>query len=191
MADRIPSRELLQQYRSGESDAAAELHRRYAARLLTLAERMLKGPLRRRLDADDLVQSVFRTFFRRVAHGEYSVQHSGALWHLLMGIAENKMRIERRRHHAAKRDLSAEIHLDPSTASLAVNVPSPEELAVLMDEIECLLAGLGPVHVKIIHGALEGAGVGEIAAEVQRSRSTVRRVLSRTIHRLSDRLKNG
>ncbi|NLF69124.1 MAG: sigma-70 family RNA polymerase sigma factor [Candidatus Anammoximicrobium sp.] len=190
MADRLAARELLQRYGTGEPGAATELHRRYAGRLLKLAEEQLGGRLRRREDADDVIQSVFRTFFRRAAGGEYSVQHSGALWELLTHITRRKIGRARRRHHAAKRDVAAEVDLDESAAMLAANVPSQEELVALLDELEHLLVGFAPWQAEIVHAFLAGQSIADIAQRVHRSRYTVRQVLNRTMHRLHARIEN-
>ena len=38
------------------------------------------------MDADDIVQSVFRTFFRRAQAGEFRIDSSAQLWQLLVRI---------------------------------------------------------------------------------------------------------
>lgn len=190
MAIDVPARELLQRCQAGDDAAFDELHRRYAQRLLKVAEGKLTGRVRRREDADDVIQSVFRTFFRRAASGEYSVQHSGALWNLLTYITRQKLARVHRRHHAAKRDVDAEVCASASAGGPAAQVPCHEELTALLDEIEHLLAGFSPLHVKIIYGILEGQSVPDIAREVHRSRSTVRRVLVRVLQRLRGRLES-
>ncbi len=189
MADRLAARELLQRCSAGEPGAATELHRRYAGPLLKLAEERLGGRLRRREDAEDVVQSVFRTLFQRAANGEYSVQHSGALWHLLTHITERKIRRVRRRHHAAKRNLDREVDLDGADADLAANVPSQGELAELLDELEHLVVGFAPWQAEIVHAFLQGRSVADISQQVRRSRFTVREVLNRTMHRLHVRME--
>ena len=186
----MPTRELLQRFGSGEAGAATELHQRFAGRLLRLAEEQLSGRLRRREDADDVVQSVFRTFFRRAASGEYSVQHSGALWRLLAYITRRKIGHVRQRHEAAKRDVRAEVDLDRVEADLAASGPTQEELAALLDEIEYLRAGFAPWQVAIVHAFLEGRSVADISRQVHRSRCAVRQVLNRTLHRLRARLED-
>jgi RNA polymerase sigma-70 factor (ECF subfamily) len=185
----VPARELLQRCQAGEGAAFDELHRRYAARLLKLAEEQLGVRLRRREDAEDVVQSVFRTFFRRAANGEYSVQHSGALWHLLTHITERKIGRVRRRHHAAKRDVDREADLDWAEADLAANVSSQEELAALLDELEHLVVGFAPWQAKIVHAFLQGRSIADIGQQVRRSRYTVRQVLNRAMHRLHARME--
>src|SRR5438552_7748541 len=102
MADEEPARpgpdpppatdaSLLRRFRSGEDDAATELYRRYAARLLDLAAAKASPDLKRRVDPEDIVQSVFRTFFRRAALGEYEVPDGDELWKLFLVIGLNKI----------------------------------------------------------------------------------------------------
>src|SRR5262245_20820873 len=83
---------LLARYRLGDQDAATELYTRYVHRLRALAERRCASSLARCLDADDIVQSIFRTFFRGVRQGFYDVPEGDALWKLLLVIALNKIR---------------------------------------------------------------------------------------------------
>ena len=58
-----------------------------------------------RVDPEDIVQSVFRTFFRRATLGQYTVPEGEELWKLLLVIALNKVRATGSYHRAAKRDL--------------------------------------------------------------------------------------
>lgn len=65
---------LMRRFRHGESDAATALYLRYARRLHVLARNKTGQDLQSRFDAEDVVQSVFRTFFRRVSDGSYDVR---------------------------------------------------------------------------------------------------------------------
>jgi len=49
----------------GRGTSAREIHERYAECLRRFAERQISQRLLRRFDAEDIVQSVFRTYFRR------------------------------------------------------------------------------------------------------------------------------
>ena len=76
----------------GHDDAATQLYLRYAHRLRALAVRQTADDLKTRIDPEDIVQSVFRTFFRRVCRGEYSVPEAEQLWKLFLVISLNKVR---------------------------------------------------------------------------------------------------
>lgn len=53
---------------------------RYANRLIGYASARVPGKLSGRVDSDDIVQSVFRSFFRRNRDGEFSFEESLDLW---------------------------------------------------------------------------------------------------------------
>ena len=67
----LSDRRLLERFQKGDREAAALLYARYAERLRALTRRKSSSALACRLDPDDIVQSVFRTFFRRAAQGHY------------------------------------------------------------------------------------------------------------------------
>jgi ECF sigma factor len=108
MDDVEPIPALVQQLRAGNRDAAEKLFARYAQRLTRLAEQHLSRKLAGRLDGEDVVQSVFRTFFRRSATGEFRIDSSAQLWQLLVKITLLKARAKARYHTADKRDAGAE-----------------------------------------------------------------------------------
>ena len=83
---------LLQRLRRGQADASTLLYLRYAGRLHALATKQSSAALARRVEPDEIVQSVFRTFFRRVAQGHYDVPAGEEIWKLLLVIALNKVR---------------------------------------------------------------------------------------------------
>src|SRR5439155_9824678 len=91
---------LLRRLRGGDQDAATQLYYRYAHRLLALAEKNRARDLASRVDAEDIVQSVFRIFFRRAAEGHYDVPAGEDLWKLLLVLALNKIRAQRVHHRA-------------------------------------------------------------------------------------------
>jgi RNA polymerase sigma factor (sigma-70 family) len=147
--------------------------------------------LRRRVGADDVVQSVFRTFFRRTEKGEYPIDHSGSLWHLLVTITLNKVRRQGERHGAAKRNVRAEVDLDDAQLSpeAVARGPTPEEAVLFMDELEALLRDLPEPEPEIVRLCLEGHSSSEIAQRTSCSRWTVRRALDRFGRRAQKRLE--
>jgi DNA-directed RNA polymerase specialized sigma24 family protein len=93
--------------------AADRLYRRYAARLRSLAARTLPADVTTRVDADDIVQSVFRRFFRAARRGNYAAPTGHDLWALLMTIALNRLRNVTREQRAARRDSRRTVRTDP------------------------------------------------------------------------------
>src|SRR5215210_3462777 len=135
---------LLRRLRDGENDAATELFLRYAGRVRALAAAQTSPDVRRRVDPDDIVQSVFRTFFRRAAAGQYDIPAGDELWKLFLVIGLNKIRAVAAYHKAAKRDVRQtsaggdyEKVLDATPGS------DDEALAALRMTVDELLAPLG------------------------------------------------
>jgi RNA polymerase sigma-70 factor (ECF subfamily) len=171
--------QLVTRYHAGDAEAAALLFGRYAQRLARLAEQQFSPPLARRLDADDVVQSVFRTFFSRCARGEFRVDSSAQLWRLLVKITLCKVREKARFHHADKRNVHAE-SAPPDEAWLPEALgrePDPAEAVAMLDLIEAVLQGLPALYATILEMRLAGHKASEIASATKVSRQTVYRAL--------------
>ena len=183
------SGELIRRWRNGDEDAARDLFERYVRRLTRLAEQQLGAPLASRLDGEDVVQSVFRTFFRRCARGEFKIESSAQTWRLLVRITLRKSWAKARHHTAAIRDLGAETVSDRSAwfEETVSRTPSPHEATTLADELEFVLRGLPPAYVQMVEMRLQGYTAAEIADQMGVSRQTVYRVLRLLQERLQQR----
>jgi RNA polymerase sigma factor (sigma-70 family) len=186
-------KQIVVRWQAGEQAAATELFQRYSRRLWELATAQIDRQLERRVDADDILQSVFRTFFRRSAEGEYTFDHSGALWQLLVTITLNKIRKQATRHRTKKRDFRREISLDGDDLSpeAVAHDPSVEEAEALLDEMRFAVAELEPPEPEILHLCMEGHTPLEIANRLGWTRWRVRRVLDRIGARLRKRLQEN
>ena len=153
-----------------------------------LAERHLSKRLAQRVEGEDIVQSVFRTFFSRSARGEFRIRNSVEIWRLLVTITLTKVREQARRHTSAKRNMNAEDRSDDQAwLSKAVAAePGPAEAAALLDQIEQLLKGLPEAYCEMLTLRLEGNSRNEIAEKLGVSRQTVYRVLNLMQRRLED-----
>src|SRR5947209_13963839 len=107
MAASDPTSRLGERLREGDPAATAEVFVRYARRLALLAETHLSRRVAARLDGEDVVQSVFRTFFRRCAGGEFHIDSDVDLWRLLVTITIRKARANARHHTAERRNANA------------------------------------------------------------------------------------
>jgi RNA polymerase sigma factor (sigma-70 family) len=183
---------LVERWRRGDADAAAELFARYSDRLTRVAEDHLSRRVAAREGGDDIVQSVFRTFFRRCAEGQFRIDGANALWRLLVKITLLKARAKQRRHLAARRDVRAETPGggEEWLAEVAEREPGPVEAAVLVDEIESLLHGLPPEFGQILELSLQDHSRTEAAQLLGVSRQTVYRALNLLQQRL-DRSLGG
>ena len=190
------SSELMRGWQNGDQSAAETLFRRYFTRLHALVRTRLSAKMTARFDADDVVQSALQSFFDGARDGKFVLKHAGDLWHLLAAIAINKIRHEERRHSADKRSFDIEQlplplrdGVDAETAWLAHD-PTPEEAAILADEVESLLRPLEDEQRCIVELRLQGHSLDEIAVMVRRSQRTVRRTMELIKHRLERRQQN-
>jgi RNA polymerase sigma-70 factor (ECF subfamily) len=172
--------------RAADAADVARLYERYAQRLARLAEQHLSRRTAMRLDGEDVIQSVFRTFFRRAARGDFRIDSSEQIWRLLAKITLLKARAKGRYHTAAARAVGAEAPgVDMRLIEAATREPGPEEAATLSDEIERLLRGLPATFRDILEMRLEGCATTEIATALDVSRRTVERALNLLQERLS------
>ncbi len=186
MLSLLSDKSLLRRFRLGQEDAATELYRRYAPRVHGLARRQFSSRMARRVDADDIVQSVFCAFFQAVRKGYYDVPDGEDLWRLLLVIALNKVRANRTFHLAARRDvrltapathLQSKKHKRDSTGQL---------LCLALDDA---LQQLDSTERRMVELLIQGHEVAEIAAKVGRSKRTVERNLQAVRKKLSGLLE--
>jgi RNA polymerase sigma-70 factor (ECF subfamily) len=165
--------------RAGDQDAAPAVVRRFGRRLAALARRRLAPAVRPRLDPEDVVQSVFRTFFRRAAEGQYAVPEGNELWKLLLVIALNKIRATGIHHHAARRDTRQTTSSGGFEHLLAArpNQGDPAALVALRLVVEDALGALPESQRQVILLRIEGHEVEQIARQTGRAKRSVERIL--------------
>lgn len=177
------SQRLIDQVRGGDSAAATELFDRYVLRLLALVRSHLSRKLSARVDPDDVVQSAYRSFFRRVASDDIVLQRAGDLWRLLAAFAINKLRSQIEFHSAQSRKIDREAsasELQDLRQIEQSNIePTAEQAMMIADELDAIVSALQPRERAVLVGRLQGHTVGQIATELNCSQRTVRRVLGR------------
>jgi RNA polymerase sigma factor (sigma-70 family) len=185
--------QLIDRLRSGSPDSSDEAARlvweRYFPRLLTLARRHLDRRIRVLQDEGDVVQSMGRSFFRRLRRGDFDLADRDALWALLVTITLNKARNAADRHFAARRDVRRERLLPLSDASrsdaahevfaLEAVEPTPAEAVVLNEALERRLRDLPEPDLRqVAVMKLEGYTNHEIAEAMECSERSVERKLN-------------
>lgn len=175
---------LLVRFQTDEDDAATALYMRYAERLVDLANRSSGDDLSTRVDAEDIVQSVFRTFFRRVSDGHYLIPEGEELWKLLLVIALNKVRLTAEHHRRIKRDVGHTQLIGDHD----VGAPS-DASEVLRLTIEDILETLPKAHQEVVRCRIDGYEISEIASRVSVSRRSVERILQSFRSRLRAKLE--
>jgi RNA polymerase sigma-70 factor, ECF subfamily len=187
-ADAPSDRSLLRRLRGGSDDAATELYRRYAHRLRALARANTSTHLARRVDAEDIVQSVFRIFFAAASQGLYDVPAGEDLWKLLLVIALNKIRAEGVFHQAAKRDVRATAELDRLDSSAEPEDDDDFATSFLRLVVRDTLERLPEAERQMMELRMEGYEIAEIARALGRSKRTVERCLQQARTRLKSLL---
>jgi RNA polymerase sigma-70 factor (ECF subfamily) len=173
---------LIDLWRQGDQDAARQIVNCYIGRLVQLARRHISQRLASRVDPEDIVQSVFRTFFGRLREGQFVFNDQDDLCKLLVRITLHKTLRQVAFHRAAKRNPSQETEQgDHRERLLAVldQEPSPEASIAFLDQLEHLLARLRPAERQILELRLQGYSNEEIAAQLGIYDRKIRRAIER------------
>jgi RNA polymerase sigma-70 factor (ECF subfamily) len=183
MAQPSPDRDLLDKCHSGNEEAAREIFDRYVDRLLALARRHMSQRLAVRVDPEDVVLSVFRTFFHRAKEGQFVVEEQDDLCKLLVRITVRKTLQQAAFHRAAKRDFEAEAgrtaSLESKLQEMLEQEPSPDEAVSFLDQLEHFLSQLKPQERQILEMRSQGYTVDEIASRLGTYDRKVRRIVER------------
>src|SRR5262249_15093269 len=160
----------------GGGAAGADRCRRYADRLGRLTRGRCPPILAGRFDADDIVQSVFRTLLCGLEGKLYDVPDGADLWRLLVAIALNKLRAHGACHFAACRDVrrtrGGDALWEPADSrpgradTVFLDLVGSEPLARLARPLRDVAAL-----------RLAGHDVSEVARRLGRSKRTVERLL--------------
>jgi RNA polymerase sigma-70 factor (ECF subfamily) len=171
-------RSLLVRLRAGSEEAAVVLYGRYARRLRELAQAQCSAELARQVEAEDIVQSVFRSFFSGASEGCYDLPDGEELWRLFLVIALNKIRARSRFHRAARRDVRRTVSGESFDVSLEAVAGRDESAAALLEiTMHEALEQLSEDHRQAIRLRIEGHEVAEIAARIGRSKRSAERLL--------------
>jgi RNA polymerase sigma-70 factor (ECF subfamily) len=185
---------------AGEDAIVCEFWNRYGESLQRLARSRMAPALQQRLGAEDIVQSVCRTFFRRARKGEFELPGTDQLWRLLCAITLTKVRQHARFHYAIQRTPELEVPLgaDKSPSDLGgderrlrPHEPTPAEVVEFAEAMQRLFGALTKEEQDLVHYRLEGLTQIEIAEKQNCSERTVRRLLDRIRARWESELESS
>ncbi len=175
--------ELLELVDAGDQNAVGcRIFVRFTNRLIGLARTRLSDKLQTKVDAEDVVQSAYRSFFNRQATADFELENWERLWSLLAILTLRKCYARVDYYYADKRDVRREV---ASSGSAAMSVralnaestePTPEEAAAITEILEETMRGLDAKQREILSMTLQGYEVREISAHVELSERTVHRV---------------
>jgi RNA polymerase sigma-70 factor (ECF subfamily) len=182
--------DLMMSLRHGDEEAAEVVFRRFAHRLIALADQHLLTLVRPKVDAEDVVQSAFRSFFRRQRKEQFDLDDWNNLWSLLALITVRKCAKKNARFHKPGRDvrkeqatLSGEDEGDALWEVIA-REPAPEDAVMLAETVEQILDGLRPHEREMVLRRLQGDSVHEISTALDCTERKAQRVLERVRKRL-------
>jgi RNA polymerase sigma-70 factor (ECF subfamily) len=187
----IPFADLMERLRGGDEDAARGVFDRFARRLVGLAASRLPPALSSKLDAEDVVQSVLRSFFLRQADGRFYVDSWDELWTLLTVLTVRKCGHKVGHFRAGRRDFRRETSPAPAADSApgwdtVAPDPTPSEAALLTETLQQVLDGLREDQRPIVLLRLQGYLHREISERVGCTERTVERVLKSVRGALED-----
>jgi RNA polymerase sigma-70 factor (ECF subfamily) len=177
---------LLGHARSGESDAATELVRRYEPELRRYVRvRLTDSRLRRFVDSVDICQSILGRFFVGFFAGKYELQSPQQLIALLLRMAKNEVCDQIRKQRAARRGgRAAQASALHSLEALADSCVSPCEQASNAEQVEKMLQELSSQERLLAERRMAGFGWAELAAELQTNAEVLRKRFTRILQRV-------
>jgi RNA polymerase sigma-70 factor (ECF subfamily) len=168
---------------------------RYARHLVALASARLDARLKGKVDAEDVVQSVFRTFCRRLDAGLIHSRDEAGLWKLLARITARKCHSQADQFFAAMRDVRREAMPAGDSSSVmalpeaSAPEPTPDEAVALVELVERLRGELNSERKRqILDLTLQGYSVAEISDRVGFYERGVERVRAEIRQRLQELL---
>ena len=189
--------EFVAKLRGGDDAAAREMFGRFAHQLIALALRHIDAGLRHKVDPEDVVQSVYKSFFVRYGDANnLDIVNWNSLWGLLTLITVRKC-AERAAYHRAEcrdaaRELSPPRQEEPAPWLEPLGrEPTPLEAAVLGETIEQLFAGLDEQERSVLELSLQGYTTREISDQLGRAERTVRLLREGVRHQLERMREEG
>jgi RNA polymerase sigma-70 factor (ECF subfamily) len=182
--------EFMSRLQAGDEQAAAAVYHRFVPTLIALIRGRLDPHLRAKVDPEDIVQSVFRTFFLRNADGRFHLGSWESLLSVLAVIAIRKCAQQAKYYRAARRNIRRETEVTPASDESGTaweppaSEPLPPERAAMAEIVTELLQGLDASEQPILILSLKGSTATEISTEIGRTTRTVQRVLQRLRKRL-------
>ena len=190
MATELSFDEMMARVRSGDSEIATELVRKYEPAIrAAIRGRMTDLRLRRLFDSTDVCQTVLATFFARMALGQYRLDTPEDLVKLLVTIGRNKLLKQVTRHRRAKRDYRRGADLGPTEPAAATTDPARQlATAELLAEV---LRRLTPEEQRLVELRQQGLDWAAVAAEVGGSAEALRKQHARAVARVAENLEES
>ena len=171
--------------KQGDSTAANRIWQHYFDRLVRSVRHRLYGQNRAVSDEEDIVLSVFDSFYSAVEKGRFpDLSDRDDLWRLLLRMSARKVVDKRRHDQRQRRGGGVNLHsFDHTTDGENVieaigNEPTPEMVLMMQESVEQFFSHLGVGQLRDLAGAkLEGYSNAELARRFDCSERTIERRL--------------
>ncbi len=186
---------LLHKAKAGDARAVADLYARFGDRLQVVVRMRLGSRLRTKVESCDIVQETLLAALPQLEKGDFPT--SGALFHWLTRLAENRIRDLADHFGAQKRDAGRERPLEirnPSGDSMfgpiadIATTGTPSMYASHKEEIEALERAIDSLpdeqREALILVRYEGMSLAEAGAEMNRTADAMRMMVSRALVKL-------
>lgn len=173
----------IHQVKAGDSVAATQIWQRYFNRLVRSVRNRLQGQNRAVSDEEDVVLSVFDSFYAAAEKGRFAdLSDRDDLWRLLLRMSARKVIDKRRRDRRQRRGGDVEIHplgvVDGVVIEAIADEPSPEMVLMMQESVEQFFSNLGGGSLREMAVAkLEGHSNAELARRFGCSERTIERRL--------------
>lgn len=197
MSTPAPFDDLTEALKSRNDEAVRLVVDMFQRRLRAIADAKMPAAVKAKEDADDVVGTVWRTFFRRIDAGKIVVKDLESLWSLLAQITARKAGRRNRKYlftgkSSANKEARADADGNNPVDAVIGDAAGPEDAAMLVDLVEWMLAKIGdPTARQIVVMWLQDRPAAEIAAATGRSERTVFRVQERVRDELVRKFREG
>ncbi len=160
---------LLERFRGGDDPAAEALFARYFDRLTPLARSRLSARLARRTDPEDIVLSVYRSFFVGAREGRFTLEPrrrplaAAGVHHQAQAAPAGPASDAPTAGRSTSRSPLDQV--DEGRSLRREREPTPEEALALADELEWVFAQLDPFGRRVLELRLQGLQISAIAED--------------------------
>ena len=182
--------------RKQDQRAAELVHDFCRPRLTAFARSRIFPKLLQRIDAEDVVQETFQSFFRGVYANRFQIDTTSELWNTLLAICMNKIRTESQHHSRKKRSFDREERhedfgsgVDKSASSLVAS-ESLDGVQNVLAQLRSIVGHMDAQDQEIMLDSIRGMPNTEIAEKHGCSERSIRRVFERIRTRLQEELKD-
>lgn len=171
--------------KAGDPAAANRIWQHYFDRLVRTVRARLYGQNRAISDEEDIVLSVFNSFYNAAENGRFpDLSDRDDLWRLLLRMSARKVVDKRRRDQRQRRGGSVKVHSlnqtndNESIVEAIGDEPSPEMVLMMQESVAEVFSRLGVGQLReIAGGKLEGYSNAELAERFGCSERTIERRL--------------